>query len=68
MTEAVCFMGDSREKVAILMWDEMSLSTHVDYDTSSDKIAGVEEWNLEYRSEKIGKRIIHLARELFLVK
>ena len=36
MTEAVSFMEDSREKVAVLMWDEMSLSTHIDYDNSID--------------------------------
>ena len=54
MTEAVSMMEDEKEKVALLMWDEVSLSTHVDHSSKEDRVVGVEEWDLD-RSDKLGK-------------
>ena len=50
-------MEDPKEKVAILMWDELALSKHMDHDTKRDRVTGVEEWGPEFRTEKIGIKL-----------
>lgn len=32
------------DKLCVLMWDEMSLQSHLQYDQSNDKIIGFEDW------------------------
>ena len=50
-------MEDPKEKVAILIWDELALSKHMDHDTKRDRVTGVEEWGPEFRIGKIGIRL-----------
>lgn len=38
-------MDNPKEKVAVLMWDELELNTHLDYDPKGDLIVGVEDWS-----------------------
>ena len=52
--ERVHNMSDPKEKVALLMWDEIELLPHVDYERKGDQIIAVEEWGEDFRSEKIG--------------
>ena len=60
LSEAVDLMDDPKEKVALLMWDEVALSKHMDYDTKTDRVVGVEEWGSEFRTEKIGIQLLDL--------
>lgn len=45
-------MKDANDKVCILMWDEISLQPHLQYDIVKDKIIGFEDWGRK-RTQKI---------------
>ena len=51
-------MDNPKEKVAVLMWDELELNTHLDYDPKEDRIVGVEDWSPGFRTETIGKNML----------
>ena len=54
ITEAVSLMKDPREKVALLMWDELALSTHLEHDIKEDRVVGVEECGPKFRTNELG--------------
>lgn len=45
-----------QEKYCVLMWDEMTLSPHVEYDASDDVIIGFQDWG---KKERINSQIMY---------
>jgi len=44
LRQHIAQMRDEKDKLCILMWDEMSLEANLQYDQLNDKIIGFEDW------------------------
>ncbi|XP_076247801.1 uncharacterized protein LOC143187475 [Calliopsis andreniformis] len=54
----------AQEKLCVLMWDEMSLMPHVDYDVNEDKIIGFEDWGTRRTSRFADHALVFMLRGL----
>lgn len=57
-------MTDTREKICILMWDEVSLDCHLTYDPVADKIVGFEDWGNRRTSNYADHALVFMLRGL----
>lgn len=55
---------DAREKICILMWDEVQLMTHLQYDQKFDKIVGFEDWGHRRTSKFADHACVFMLRGL----
>lgn len=55
-------MNNEKDKLYVLMWDEMSLQANLQYDQSNDKIIGFEDWGHRRTSLIADHVLVFMAR------
>ncbi|XP_071640307.1 uncharacterized protein [Temnothorax longispinosus] len=65
LRQHVARMNDERDKLCVLMWDEMSLEANLQYDQSNDKIIGFEDWEHKRTSLLADHVLVFMARGIW---
>lgn len=62
LRQHVARMRDEKDKLCVLMWDEMSLEANLQYDQLNDKIIGFEDWGHRRTSLIADHVLVFMAR------
>lgn len=54
----------NNEKLCVLMWDEMSLTPHIQYDPKNDVITGFEDWGMRRSNKFADHALVFMLRGL----
>lgn len=65
LRQHIARMNDERDKLCVLMWDEMSLEANLQYDQSNDKIIGFEDWGHRRTSLLADHVLLFMARGIW---
>lgn len=55
---------DERDKYCLLMWDEIKLATHIQYDITSDTLVGFEDWGYRRTQHFADHAIVSMIRSI----
>lgn len=55
---------DERDKYCLLLWDEMKLATHIQYDRKSDTLVGFEDWGYRRTHHIADHAIVLMIRSI----
>ncbi|KMR04828.1 heterogeneous nuclear ribonucleoprotein l-like protein [Lasius niger] len=65
LRQHIAQMNDKRDKLCVLMWDEMSLEANLQYDQLNDKIIGFEDWGHRRTSLIADHVLVFMARGIW---
>ncbi|EFN86480.1 THAP domain-containing protein 9, partial [Harpegnathos saltator] len=56
---------NNKDRYCVLMWDEMALMPHIQYDSKYDVITGFEDWGMRRSNKFADHALVFMIRELY---